>query len=257
MLYLPSRRLLEHLCWGLALLCGLGYVGGRALGGFEHRASLSAFDIESAAARSIALTLPSAMPDQASAASLRANGGLVPDTQSWAPSRINSFMRAQSVDASGDQAALAVLHIPRLSLRVPVYAEYNERNLNRGAAIFVTPAALASPGNLAIAGHRDGWFRALEQVELGDLIELQDVVSRRRFHISALSVVEPTDLAPLAATDEASLTLITCFPFYFVGSAPQRFIVRATLQQTLNRPYSGANDPVATATRGPAFSSAH
>lgn len=234
MIRAPLRRQLERLCWGLAVLGGAGYVGGRALGQHEHEAALTAFD----RAMEVAHAEPPASwrltPDRESEASPSMPGIVVdpplPDTSSWSPPRVDHYRRALGGGDAADAVPLAVLHIPRLALQVPVYAELNERNLNRGAAVVATVAAPAQSGNLAVAGHRDGWFRGLEDAEVGDLIEVQDLAARRRFRITELSVVEPTDLTPLEPTEQPSLTLITCYPFRFVGSAPQRYIVRAIAQ---------------------------
>jgi sortase A len=121
----------------------------------------------------------------------------------------------------------ALLRIPHVDLEVPVYVGTSERNLNRGAGLVEGTASPGSDGNIAIAAHRDGYFRVLKDVSLGDLLELESPTGQRRYRITDLVVVEPTDVWPLHATDEPTVTLVTCYPFYFVGSAPQRFIVRA------------------------------
>ena len=82
-------------------------------------------------------------------------------------------------------------------------------------------------GNVAIAGHRDSFFRRLEGVALGTRIELQTERSKQIFEVSDVSIVDVLDVSPLDQTDEDVLTLITCYPFYYQGYAPDRYIVRA------------------------------
>ena len=80
---------------------------------------------------------------------------------------------------------------------------------------------------ISIAGHRDGFFRALKDIKVGDAIELQTETGREAFVVRSLSIVNPSDISVLLPTAAPTMTLVTCYPFYFVGSAPQRFIVTA------------------------------
>jgi sortase A len=82
-------------------------------------------------------------------------------------------------------------------------------------------------GNLAIAGHRDGFFRTLKDAAVGDRIELRTPSGVRVYEIEDMAVIEPNDVSVLRDTPDRALTLLTCYPFYFVGDAPQRFVVRA------------------------------
>ena len=105
--------------------------------------------------------------------------------------------------------------------------EASERNLNRGAGLIAGTAAPGSDGNIGIAAHRDGYFRALDSVEVGDPVELETLSRRRQYRVTELAIVQQTDVSPLHDRGVAAVTLVTCYPFYFVGSAPQRYIVRA------------------------------
>ena len=82
-------------------------------------------------------------------------------------------------------------------------------------------------GNVAIAGHRDTFFRGLRNIHRGDAITLTTLKGSYRYRVDSTEVVDPQDAEVLYESDDATLTLITCYPFYFVGSAPRRFIVRA------------------------------
>ena len=87
-------------------------------------------------------------------------------------------------------------------------------------------------GNTALAGHRDTFFRALRRIRLGDEIELATPHGTFRYEVTRQSVVDPTDLSVLEPSPMPVLTLITCYPFNFIGAAPQRFVVRAERKST-------------------------
>ena len=84
-----------------------------------------------------------------------------------------------------------------------------------------------SAGNSALAGHRDGEFRPLSRLLIGDEVELTTERGTFRYRIRATKIVQPEDLSVLASTSGRTLTLITCYPFVYIGHAPQRFIVIA------------------------------
>ena len=84
-------------------------------------------------------------------------------------------------------------------------------------------------GNAGIAGHRDGFFRGLKDIGPGDVIELDTLKGNESYRVERVWIVDPEDVSVLDPTSTRALTLVTCYPFYYVGSAPQRFIVRAVL----------------------------
>ena len=90
-------------------------------------------------------------------------------------------------------------------------------------------AWIDSPGNLGIAGHRDGFFRDLKDIEVGDSIDMLTHQGNSEFVVSSITIVDPTDVSVLAPTDSSTITLVTCYPFYFVGHAPKRYIVKGEL----------------------------
>lgn len=148
----------------------------------------------------------------------------VPDQSRWSDGRIRAYA---GLGIQRPTTPKAVLRIPTVKLAVPVYADTSARNLNRGAGLIAGTAQPGERGNIAIAAHRDGFFRALEDLAVGDLLELQSLSGTRTYRVSQLSVVSPDDVRPLRQTEAATVTLVTCHPFYFVGNAPQRYIVRA------------------------------
>ncbi len=127
--------------------------------------------------------------------------------------------------------SLAVLRIPALHLQAPVFDGTDEVTLNRGVGRIASTALPGQGGNIGIAGHRDGFFRKLKDVRTGDAIELATISGTDIYVVDGIGVVSPHDVAVLQPRTKDSITLVTCYPFYFVGPAPRRFIVQASLQE--------------------------
>jgi sortase A len=102
--------------------------------------------------------------------------------------------------------------------------------LNRGVGRILGTAQLGQPGNLGIAGHRDGFFRGLKDVGPDDVIEVIRPGQTDFYAITQIQIVDPGNVSVLAPTSTQTLTLVTCYPFYFIGNAPQRYIVTASYQ---------------------------
>jgi sortase A len=148
--------------------------------------------------------------------------------ESWSPARRAEFERLSRGLVPAPQGHLV---LPDQALRVPVFDGIEEIKLTLGAGRMTETAPLGGDGNTAIAGHRDGFFRSLRHLQVGDSLVLETGDGSRRYRITDQWVVAPEDVWVLNDTQEPSLTLITCHPFYHVGSAPDRFIVRAVLVQ--------------------------
>lgn len=161
------------------------------------------------------------------AAQLRA-----PDQALWSSARVTDYRAASLLPVD---APVAILGVPALELQVPVYPRSNELSLNRGAALIDGMAMPDNGGNLGIAGHRDGFFRALKDIRSGDLIEVRTHLKLHRYRVTSIRIVDAGDVQLLADTEDPSVTLVTCYPFYYVGSAPQRFVVSATYDWTSPR----------------------
>ena len=146
------------------------------------------------------------------------------DTTLWSQKRIAAFL--QSLGLPSDPP-IAVLAIPRIHLQAPVFRGTDDITLNRGIGWIPDTPLPGSNGNSGIAGHRDGFFRGLKDIAVNDVIELRTDHDVQTYVVRKFEVVEPTALDVLAPTSDAELTLVTCYPFYFVGSAPNRFIVHA------------------------------
>jgi sortase A len=149
------------------------------------------------------------------------------DFTQWSPQRVTAYK--DSLAAKKD-LPLAILRIPKIDLEVPVFNDTDDLTLNRGVGRIVGTAQVGQPGNVGIAGHRDGFFRGLKDVGRGDVIEL--VLPGRTDHyvINEIQIVGPENVSVLDATQIPTLTLVTCYPFYYVGSAPQRYVVTASKQ---------------------------
>lgn len=124
---------------------------------------------------------------------------------------------------------LAQLQVPRIGLSAVVLEGDDDRTLRLGPGHIAGTAMPGEEGNIAIAGHRDTFFRPLRNIRRGDEIVLVVGQGRFQYRVSSLRVVTPDDLGVLAPTGHSSLTLVTCYPFSMFGHAPERFIVRADL----------------------------
>jgi sortase A len=147
------------------------------------------------------------------------------DFTEWSPQRITAYK--ESLVAKKD-VPLAILSIPKIHLEVPVFNDTDDLTLNRGVGRITGTAQMGQVGNLGIAGHRDGFFRGLKDVSRDDVVELILAGRTEQYVVSNIQIVNPEDVSVLGATPVPTLTLVTCYPFYFVGSAPQRYIVTAS-----------------------------
>lgn len=139
-----------------------------------------------------------------------------------------SCVLAAGAGLTGEPGApLAVLRIPRIHLEVAVLAGTAESTLSRAAGHIEHTALPGSDGNAGIAAHRDRFFRGLKDIRSGDLIEIETQTSVGIYRVERTWIVDPDDVWVLDPTASPSITLVTCYPFYFVGPAPRRFIVRA------------------------------
>jgi sortase A len=199
----PCRgwRAIERVCWGAGTLLLTAYAAIAADAALARQRELARFELALAP----------------------------PDTSRWSQSRVQAY-RASALVA-GDPL-VGIVAIPDVGLEVPLYSDASELNLNRGAGLIPGMARPGDAGNVGIAGHRDGYFRLLREVKVGEIIQVRTARARYLYQVAALSIVAPTDTRLLAPTPTSAVTLVTCYPFYFVGNAPQRFVVRGVLIRT-------------------------
>jgi sortase A len=200
------RRLLvvEITCWVI------GLVGLASWGAFHFRSVTSTQQSLERFATLKSIALPAGTPDQSL----------------WSPKRVSAWQKALS-DPS--PAPLAVLRIPKIRLEAPVLPGTDDGTLDRAVGHIEGTAKPGTEGNSGLAGHRDGFFRGLKDISPGDVIELDTIQGTDAYRVERTWVVDPDDVSVLDPTPARALTLVTCYPFYYVGSAPRRFIVRAVL----------------------------
>jgi sortase A len=196
--------LVALLIWGLATLAGT--VGARR--------ELERFESIRAARAPQPAVLPPTTPS---------------DLRLWDVRRVRAWRSSLTQPAP---PPLAILRIPKIGLEVAVLSGTSDSVLNRGVGHIADTALPGADSNSGIAGHRDGFFRGLKDIAAGDAIELETLDGRQMYRVERTWIVNPDDFSVLDPTPSRALTLVTCYPFYSIGSAPKRFIVRATRADT-------------------------
>lgn len=150
----------------------------------------------------------------------------------WSERRIDAYKRS----LAHHFLPLAVLRVSNIELEVPVLDGTDDLNLNRGVGWIRGTARPEESGNVGIAGHRDGSFRGLKDLKMSDTVDLVTHDRTDTYVVDDMRVVSPDDVGVLRPAATPSLTLVTCYPFYFVGRAPQRYVVHASIvrSQSLN-----------------------
>jgi sortase A len=166
--------------------------------------------------------------DQTDVAEADPNSPLPPiDFSLWSEKRIRAYGESLAMHVG---SPLALLQIPKIHLNVPVFNGTDETVFSRGVGRIIGTARLGAKGNMGIAGHRDGFFRGLKDVKIGDLVKLVTPDGQREYEVKAILIVSPHDVGVLRDQGVPMLTLATCYPFYFVGDAPQRYILQCPLK---------------------------
>jgi sortase A len=124
-------------------------------------------------------------------------------------------------------SAIGRLEIPRIGISSVVLEGSDTDTLQLGVGRLRNSSLPGEPGNVVLAAHRDTFFRPLRDIRHGDKISLRTPQGTFAYTVDWTKVVDPSDIEVLKPTAEPALTLVTCYPFYYIGSAPQRFIVRA------------------------------
>ena len=144
--------------------------------------------------------------------------------------RAAEFARAAMADAPvtvRTGGLVGMLDVPRLNLTTPVIEGDDDTTLKRAVGHLPDTPLPWQQGNSAFAGHRDGLFRPLKDIKVGDEIRFRTSRAEFRYRVTETSIVTPDDVSVLEHQSQPTLTLITCYPFYFVGNAPKRFIIHA------------------------------
>lgn len=122
---------------------------------------------------------------------------------------------------------IARIDIPRLKISDIVIEGADDETLSHAVGHIPGTALPGQLGNIGLAGHRDSFFRKIGELHDGDTLVLETARGTFRYHVAKLAIVAPSDTGVLNSTGEPALTLVTCYPFHYVGSAPKRFIVTA------------------------------
>jgi sortase A len=147
--------------------------------------------------------------------------------QAYEQSKFENASRNEPPAPLVEGGVLGEIQVPRLHLKAIVVQGDSHTILRRAVGHIPETALPGEPGNVALAGHRDTFFRPLRNIRLGDSITLQTSNGAFQYLVESTEVVPATDMDVLNATTNRSLTLITCFPFDYVGPAPKRYVVRA------------------------------
>jgi sortase A len=200
---------------GLTLLAI--WVGARLHGSMASRAAIDRFQANTATVTRTdgALAWDSSLADSSV------------DFTLWNPKRVIAYKDSLS---SKTDLPLAILRISKINLEVPVFNDTDDLTLNRGVGRILGTSQIGQLGNLGIAGHRDGFFRGLKDLNRDDIVELIRPGRTDRYIITEMQIVKPENVSVLAPTPAPTLTLVTCFPFYYIGNAPERYVVTASYQ---------------------------
>ena len=206
------------------------YGAGRIESILRSRAALKTFDALESASMNRSQNREGSADLPEGAVSLQQLSLPEADFKLWDEHRVQGYK--ESVAARPD-VPLAVLRISKIDLEVPVIDGTDDLTLNHAAGRIAGTARPGEMGNIGIAGHRDGFFRGLKDVKVGDAIELKTLEGTKTYVVDRIQIVRPDDVGVLQPRPVPSLTLVTCYPFYFIGSAPERYIVTASLTREI------------------------
>ena len=217
---LPLSRMAELACWAAGALLLSLELGSGLLARYGHATSLSAFEAARVAQTRAAPPRPTTVQ--------RGLGYAEPDQSLWAPERVRQYEEQRWLVVAMPEA---VIRIPRLGFEVPVFDGATEVNMTRGAGRIPGSPPFGEPGNVGVSSHRDGYFRRLKDLRVGDEIVVDTLTRSYRYVVEEIRVTDPSDTTVLWPGTVPELTLVTCYPFYHFGHAPQRFVARAELRE--------------------------
>jgi sortase A len=133
----------------------------------------------------------------------------------------------EQVASPSEGTLLGYLSIPRLNAKTPLVEGTTEASLRLGPGHLQGTSLPGEPGNSVVAAHRDTHFRVLKDVEVGDKLVIERKSTKVFYAVTSVRIVDPTDVSVLKNTGGSMMTLITCYPFHFIGPAPKRLVVQA------------------------------
>jgi sortase A len=146
-----------------------------------------------------------------------------PDMALWSTERIEAF---SAIDTKNK--AIGILSIKSVAIEAPIYRGTDDDTLDQGIGWIAGTTQIDGHGNVGLAAHRDGIFRGLKDIAIGDQVMLTTLKGDQHFKVTGTDIVDASETYVLEPTSGKTLTLVTCHPFYFVGNAPNRFVVFAT-----------------------------
>jgi sortase A len=152
-----------------------------------------------------------------------------PDLSLWSAKRIQGYQESLAAHSA---PAMGLLRNPRIGLEVPVLEGTDDLSLNRAVDHITGTPKPGANSKIGIAGHRAGFFRGQKDVALGDTIEIMTQREIDTYVINKIVIVNSSDVSVLASRSRPSVTLVTCYPFYLIGSAPQRYIFQASFTKS-------------------------
>jgi sortase A len=182
------------------------------------------------------------------AGGMAAYAGLYQRYQSWRFERVSAMTRNVQREAAAPKVIKAPdivegtvdlyegdligkLEVPRIGISVMVLQGIENDTLIAGAGHVPGTPLPGTDGNVAIAAHRDTFFRKLERIRKGDSIQFATVRRTYEYVVDSTEIVDPEDTQVVESRARPELTLITCYPFYVIGSAPKRFVVHAVIRR--------------------------
>jgi sortase A len=157
-------------------------------------------------------------------------GYVIADTHAYQAvqqSKFEGFSPSEGHHPVTEGSAIGEVKVPRLALDA-IFVQGDSPRILRHAVGHISNTALpGEQGNVVLTAHRDSFFRPLRNIRQGDAITIETQVGEYEYQVDWTEVVSPSDVQVLEPSGENTLTLVTCFPFYYVGPAPKRFIVRA------------------------------
>ncbi len=217
-------RRFERLFWIAGILLVAVWVAAYVHKAVLSRRDLAHFETASRAARTAPSAAPTPAPSPIATPGRTLAAETTPDQTLWSIQRVREYEESLKAKSSDP---LAVLRIPKIGLEVAVLEGTDDLTLNRAIGHIEETPRPGENGNVGIAGHRDGFFRGLKDVVVGDTMELETLSGKETYRVEDIWIVSPEDVQVLDPTPGRAITLVACYPFYFVGSAPKRYIVRA------------------------------
>ena len=157
-------------------------------------------------------------------------GYAVADThiyQTVEQSKFEKLSHSEAPHPAVEGSAIGEMEVPRLGLKAILVQGDSPRILRHAVGHISETALPGEAGNVVLTGHRDSFFRPLRSIQVGDAITIKTLDGKFGYQVASTEVVLPSDVQVLQPSSENTLTLVTCFPFYYVGAAPKRFIVHA------------------------------